>query len=230
VRQQHGIVRPARRCAWKSWLLEAGPLGFGDVIRSLTWQLDTLLLGLLQPAAVVGIYSVAYRPLGPLNYVPRAILSAQFPQFTRLASDPPALQQAAMRSARVLTFVSVPIAVAVFVFAEPLVVLIGGPEYLEAARPLRLLIWITVLSFVTMHFRYVLAAVAKERAYAALVTAVFVVELVVELALIPSQGYMGACAGSLAGESMFVAAGYFVCRRQLRGASSRVLQPAARPA
>src|SRR5207248_182265 len=39
----------------KDWLKEAVPLGLGDVVRGLTGQVDTILLGLMQPAAVVGI-------------------------------------------------------------------------------------------------------------------------------------------------------------------------------
>ena len=213
LQRHHRLLWPSRRIAWRSWLSEAGPLGSGDVIRGLTWQLDTVLLGFLQPAAVVGIYSIAYRPLGPLNWLPRAVLAASFPSFTRLANDPAALEQAFAKSIRVLTILSVPIATTIFVFAEPIVLLVAGTEYLEAAIPLRILIWVAVLSFFTMHFRYVMAAIGKQRAYAWLVGGVFAFELTAELALIPRWGYLGACAGTLAGEVIFAAAGLALCRR-----------------
>ena len=56
--------------ALRKWVMAAGWLGIGDILRRFTWNLDMLLLGLLQPAAAAGIYSVAYRPLATLIWVP----------------------------------------------------------------------------------------------------------------------------------------------------------------
>jgi stage V sporulation protein B len=206
-------LRPA---VLAGWLRESVPLGFGDVIRGLTWQLDTLLLALLQPAAVVAIYSVAYRPLGPLNWLPRAVLAAAFPAFARLATNDgdrgAGLDRAFGHSVRLLWVISVPIAVSVCCCAEPLVRILGGDDYLEAAVPMRMLIWITVLSFVSIQFRFLFTAMGRQRLFARLVVLVFLIEAVLQLLLIPHWGYFGACAGSLVGEAAFTAMGLLVCR------------------
>src|SRR5262249_26968811 len=87
----------------KDWLRESVPLGFADAARRMTWQLDTVLLGFLQPPAVVGIYSVAYRPLGPLNWLPQAVATAMFPSMARLATtDRTALERAFANSMRLM--------------------------------------------------------------------------------------------------------------------------------
>jgi O-antigen/teichoic acid export membrane protein len=181
--------RPAwrlNRAALRGWLAEAGPLGLGDVLRGLTWNLDTLLLSLLQPASVVGLYSVAYRPLGPLNWVPFAVLTAVFPSFARNAvEDRAALARAFAASLRLLWVMSLPIAVVVC----------------------------TCLSFLSFPFRFLLAALGRPDVYARLVLWVLVLEAVLESALIPEFGYLGACAGSLAGEAVFTAAGLYLCGR-----------------
>jgi O-antigen/teichoic acid export membrane protein len=217
------LVSVYQQCGWprmrfnipmlRSWFAEAGPLGFGDVVRGLTWQLDTVLLGLLQSAAVVGIYSVAYRPLGPLNWLPRAVLTAAFPAFARMASgDRASLDRAFASSIRLLCIVSFPIAVTICIYAEPLIVFLFGAEFLEARYPLRLLIWITTLSYLSMQFRFVFTAVGKLSAFAWLTAIVFLIELVLELILIPIWGYMGACTGSLVGELFFTGVGLAYCR------------------
>jgi stage V sporulation protein B len=202
------------RSTMRDWLAEGVLLGFGDVVRGLTWQLDTLLLGVLQPAAVVGIYSVAYRPLLPLNWLPRTVLTAAFPAFSRMAAtDLGSFKQAFANSTRLLWVISIPIAVAIFVCAEPLIVLLAGPAYLEAVAPMRILIWIACLSFLSMQFRFLFTALGKQRVFARLVAMVLVIEVVMELWLIPYWGYFGACAGSLAGELFFTAAGLWICYR-----------------
>lgn len=200
------------RGVFRDWLGEGVPLGFGDMVRGLTWQLDTILLALMQPAAIVGLYSVAYRPLGPLNWLPRAVLTAAFPSFARMAASE-GLDRAFGQGVRLLWVLSLPIAIGICICAEPLVLLLGGPDYAEAAVPLRILIWVSVLSFVSLQFRFLFAAVGRQRVFACLVVVVFAVELVVETALIPWAGYLGACAGTVLGELVFTAAGLYVCHR-----------------
>lgn len=198
----------------RDWLREAIPLGFGDVVRRLTWQLDTVLLGLMQPAAVVGVYSVAYRPLGPLNWLPQAVLTAMFPSLARLAEeDRPGLARAFAHSVRIMWIVSLPLAVAICLTAEPLITILAGPEFLEAVVPMRLLIWVAILSFLSMQFRFVFTAVGQQRLLARLAVAVFVLEFAIELALIPRWGFLGACAGTLVGELIFAVVGLWFCRR-----------------
>jgi len=198
----------------RSWLAEAIPLGLGDVVRGLTWQLDTVLLGVLQPPAAVAIYNVAYRPLGPLNWLPRIILVAAFPAFARLAAgDRSGLSRALAASIRLLWVISLPLAVAIFACAEPLITLLAGPDYVDAVLPLRILIWISTLSFLSMQFRFVFTAVGRQKLFARLAVAVFGLEAAIELALIPWWGYFGACAGSLVGELLFTVAGLAVCSR-----------------
>ena len=77
LRLNLGVVR--------KWYGEAVHVGLLDLVRRLTLEVDNVLLSWLQPAAILGIYSVAYRPLVPLNWVPQAILTAAFPSFARLA-------------------------------------------------------------------------------------------------------------------------------------------------
>src|SRR5438105_1753480 len=144
------------------------------------------------------IYNVAYRPLGPLNWLPRIILVAAFPAFARLAAgDRSGLSRALAASIRLLWVISLPLAVAIFACAEPLITLLAGPDYVDAVLPLRILIWISTLSFLSMQFRFVFTAVGRQKLFARLAVAVFGLEAAIELALIPWWGYFGACAGSL---------------------------------
>ena len=196
------------------WVPESLPLGVGDLVQRVTWQVDTLLLSWLRPLADVGLYSIAYRPLQPLNLVPRTVLSVTFPQFSRLAdTSMEALGQAFARSIRLLWVVSLPISIVICVWAEPLVVLAAGPSYREAAVPLRLLIWIVNLSFVSTQFRFLFTAMGQQRTFAKLVLPILVLKVVIEVMLILPFGYFGACAGSCIAEFTLVALGLAVCRR-----------------
>lgn len=218
-----------RTASVKNWLAESVPLGLGDVLRGLCWQLDTVLLGLLQPAAVVGIYSVAYRPLGPINWIPLSILTAVFPAFARTAeSNRGALQHMFAASMRLLWIASLPIAVFFCIGAERVILLIAGPEYVEAAQPMRVVIWITSLSFLSYPFRFLFAALGRARLYAVLVLLTLTSQATIAVTLIPRWGYWGACTGSLLAETFFTTAGLILCGRlSVGGIAGRALAGAA---
>src|SRR5262249_20101298 len=108
---------------------------------------------------------------------------------------------------------SIPLAVGICVCAERLIGWLDGPAFLEAAVLLRVVIWIVTLSFLSEQFRFFFTALGRQRVFARLVLTVFALKLALELALIPSWDYLGACAGSVAGELFFTAAGLGLCGR-----------------
>ncbi|MCI0492460.1 MAG: oligosaccharide flippase family protein, partial [Planctomycetes bacterium] len=125
------------RAVARDWLKESMPLGFGDAIRRLIMQMDTLLLAAFRPAADVGLFSVAYRPLQPLQLLPRAIASVTFPMMSRVAhSDRAALSRAFARTTNFLWVASLPISLLTTAFAAPLILSTAGPDFAEAIWPL----------------------------------------------------------------------------------------------
>lgn len=216
-----GLQRHSHCLSWRlprpwrnPWLFESFALGVGDMVRGPNWHLDTILLGLLQPASTVGLYTVALRPNAPLVCLPRSVLAVLFPSFARMAvSNFDLLTRAFHQSIRFLWMIALPIAVAICGCAEPLITLLVGKEYVEAALPMRLLIWKTALSFISIQHRYLFAALGKQHTYARLVVLVLVLEAVVDLTLIPRWGCLGACAGCLLGEVTLTGVGFFLCRQ-----------------
>ena len=197
----------------RTWVPESLPLGVGDLVQRITWQVDTILLGQLRPLGEVGLYSIAYRPLQPLNLVPRTVLAVTFPEFSRLAHvDRPALSRAFAASIRLLWIISLPISIAVCAIAEPLIVIPAGTEFVEAAIPLRLLIWIVNLSFISTQFRFLFTAIDQQRTFTRLVVPILALKVIAELALIPLLGYYGACLGALLAEASLVVAGLWMLR------------------
>lgn len=216
------IVSLARRYAFfgwcwnparmRDWLAEAIPLGISESIRGQAWQMDTVLLGLLQPAAVVGLYSVAYRPLTVLNWLPLAAAAATFPMLVRVAGSPAQFNQAVANSTRMLLISALPLAVVISLGAEYLVTTLAGSEYLAAALPMRILVWKILLSSLAILYRLVFAALGKLPALARIILLGAALDAAAELVLIPVWGYLGACCGSLIGEIAFDLMALAACR------------------
>jgi len=198
----------------KSWFSQAVPLGIGIIFRRLTLQMGHLLLAVLQPPAMLGLYNVALRPLGPLNLLPQALASASFPMMARNAlGNPGAFREAFNTCLRLLVIVAIPVTAAMWLLAEPIVVLLGGESYSEAAAPMRILATILLFSFPTALFRFALTAVNKQSLYTKLVLTTLLFQIALETALILAIGTMGACYGFLVGEALFFGMGIVACRR-----------------
>jgi O-antigen/teichoic acid export membrane protein len=195
----------------RGWLRESLPLGIGDSVRRLIMQLDTLLLAAFRPPALVGLFSVAYRPLQPLQLLPRTIVSVTFPMMSRVAhSDRAALSRAFARTTNILWVASLPIALLTTACAAPLILATAGPDFAGAIWPLRILIWVAPLMFINAQLRFAFTALEAQRHYWKLICWALVIKLVAELVLIPLFGMYGACVGHVIGELALCAGGLTV--------------------
>ena len=216
------LWRLARQCdgiGWQfdlriadQWGRRALPLGWGDVLRTITWQLDTIGLAIFTSPVQVGTYSLAYRPLGPLNWIPRAMLAAAFPTVTRHAkTHSESTCQAFATSTRLLLVMGIPLAIGLFFAAEPLIHLLVGEQFRASVGLLQVLIWVIILSFVSQQFRFFLTAVHLHRYFAVLVAMTLALKVALLLWLAPTYGAFGACLGTLVSEAIFTCVGLALC-------------------
>jgi PST family polysaccharide transporter len=192
----------------RDWYGESVPLGVGDSIRHLILHTDTLLLAALRPAAQVGLFGVAYRPLQPLQLLPRTIVSVTFPGLSRAAHvDREGFSRTFAHTVNLLWIASLPICIVTATCATPLILATAGEQFAAAARPLQLLIWSTVLIFISAQLRFAFMALDEEQSYWRMIGYSLIVKVGLELALIWAWGLYGACAGYLLGEGLICAWG-----------------------
>jgi O-antigen/teichoic acid export membrane protein len=198
----------------RDWWGESIPLGVGDVIRQFHLQVDTLLLAAFRPQAIVGMFSVAARPLQPLQLLPRIIVSVTFPMLSRSAHvDRASFSRTFAKTTTLLWAAALPISIVVSMGATPLILATAGPEFKDAAGPLALLIWATGLIFVNAQLRFVLTALDAEQRYWRLIMGVVAAKVILEIGLIAIWGMYGACAGSVIGEVILCVAGLWTLRQ-----------------
>jgi O-antigen/teichoic acid export membrane protein len=204
----------------RDWLAHTGPVGVGDVVRRLASQVDVLILGLFQAPAVVAVYSIAVRPLSTVNWLPQTVLAGVLPSFARAAAqDRESLQRVFTTTTRVAGIVAVPVAAALYWFAEPIVVIIAGRDYLAAAVPMRIVAGNAILISLSAPLRFLLVALGVPRWYSASAVAGLLVEIAALFVLIPRFGYFGACAAIMLGELAYLVAGSVAGRAELARAT-----------
>jgi PST family polysaccharide transporter len=124
----------------RSLLAYGLPLLLVDVIYVVTGNVDYLIVGRVLGAAALGIYTLAYRipellVLGVVSVLSRTL----FPAFTKARDSMASLRRGFAGSIRYVVIFTTPICVGLFVVAEPLVLVMLGPNWLEVVPVLRVL-------------------------------------------------------------------------------------------
>jgi O-antigen/teichoic acid export membrane protein len=214
------------------WLLvgTSFPLMINGLLNQLFFKIDVLLLKPLAGDLALGWYSAAYKLIDGLQVIPASFVIALFPLLSRYAQDDRRrLAAVGETGLKILLALAFPIAVGTTLLAEPIILLIAGPGYLpESAWALQILIWYLPISFVNGLLQYVLIAVNRQRTLSVAFAVGLAFNLVANLALIPSYGYLAAAAVTVLSEVVLLAPFLWVTRREV--GSLAVLGVAWRPA
>jgi len=194
VRWNWGHVRPVFR--------RARPLVIHSLLGLLIFNSDLVFLRIFRDLESVGYYAAGYTLISFLLNLGVAYGTALLPTLTRLGartSDERSLYHTAQ--AQVFS-AGLPIAVGGAVLALQLMVSVFGEGYVLAATALKILIWsIPIALFRTIA---IIALIARNRQDQALrtITSSTVINLVLNLLLIPPIGIVGAAYATLATESL----------------------------
>lgn len=193
---------------WKYLIGEALPVGLAMVFRRATLHVDTLILTALAPAASVGLFNAAYRIVQIVDMIPFTLSIPLFPPFTRMARDSLEGLYAMLNNVlRIFMLIAAPTAFLVYWFAQPVMELAYGADYLEGVATLQLIAGVVLLLFPTSLFLYLFTALGKQRLYTLSAAACLGINAVVDVMLIPSMGHMGAAIGTLVAEITFFLVG-----------------------
>lgn len=195
-------------------LLMAGlPLALGFTITTVYAQLDIVLLQLFKNFQMVGWYSAANKYVDAVAWVPQSAMSVVFPALSLLgAGDRHRLAFAYEKSFKMLAILGLPLAVGLGVMAGSIVHVTRGFD--QSIPALQILAPSVVLLFVNNAFIYTLTAIDRQLDFTRLALFTLAVNLVLNLALIPPYGYLGAAAASTVTEAALFAGGWWLLRRQ----------------
>ncbi|MFI4977952.1 MAG: oligosaccharide flippase family protein [Solirubrobacterales bacterium] len=185
-------------------------------------QVDVLIIGSYLGASSVGIFSAPMRLIVFLAYAGSAVANGVAPRLARSAHVKPNVP-AFLMALRLLLIVQVAITAVVLGWA-PLLVKVLGSGYQESASVLRALAPYVFLigfgSLVSISANYL--GEARRRVPVAIVTVL--VNLVLDLVLVPRIGVIGACVGTDVAYAVYAPAHLLICQRALQ----IDLRPAAR--
>ena len=190
--------------AYSSALLRSSiGIGLAIGITQVYFRIDGVLLALVGEPTEVGLYGAAFKFVELTLLIVIAVGVSVFPTLTRmLDSDDSTLPGFVERTFDVLLALAVPLSVVLFFYAEELLKLTAGPEYVGAASALRILAFYPVLAFPNGLFWQVSIAAGRDRRLLALALAVLGINVGLNLALLPPYGFRAAAVVALVSEAV----------------------------
>jgi O-antigen/teichoic acid export membrane protein len=155
---------------------------------------DLIMVGTLKGAHDAGIYAVAARVAEVTSFMMTTANVVLAPQVAKLhhQGDHALLQRMVRAANKRILLVSAPIAIALLVFAEPLLVLLFGAEFAGGALVLQILVVAQLLVVGSGSLGLLLNMTGHERALASNMMVAVALNVVLNLALIPLAGAVGA--------------------------------------
>lgn len=198
--------RPTPGQIWHE-LRDGGTIFASTTVIGLYVNLTPIILGALMGPAATGYFVLADRIRQAAQSVLAPVSNALFPRISRLVRTDPLLARAMLRRSGTAIFaVSILISAALFVAADHLVTLVGGPAFLPAGRVLGWLAMLpVVMSFSTVFGLQVLLPNQKNKAFNIILGSAGVLSLMMIVPLIQWKGAEGA-AISLCVTEAFVSA------------------------
>jgi O-antigen/teichoic acid export membrane protein len=194
---------PVARSSWREVVRLSLPMGGASLFTALVSRVDLVILGLLVAAADVGIYGAAAVVVALLADTTNELNRAAYPRLSRLAG--PHLGAGFARLWRVQLAFTTAAAAGLSVLAGPIVEMLFGDGFGEAARVLAVLAWILPLRALSHLCGIGLYAVDRAGARTRATGVAAGLNVAANLALVPMFGLWGAVIAALLTDAVLLA-------------------------
>ncbi len=190
---------------WKIFLKDTLPLGAMAFITFLYFKMDTILLSILQPAAEVGIYNVAYKIMENLIFFPAMLVGLILPLLSRAYhSERARFEEIANKTVKVFCILVLPVVIGTVFLAPDIVRIVSGTSFEASAGVLQILAFSLAGIFFGHYFNMLILVGNAQKKLMYLLLGIAIVNISLNIFLIQIFSYRGAAIASAATELLVV--------------------------
>ncbi|MHC4197704.1 MAG: flippase [Planctomycetota bacterium] len=181
-----------------SLLKRSFPFALGAIMGEIYFNVDRVMLSKFCGLEAVGYYSVAYRLCFVWIFMANSLSLAAYPVFSRTWNTDRDLVARLFNSLfKVFLIVSVPLALVVYVTAGEIVALTFGKDFYESIGLLKILVWLLPPMYLMHLTGRTLEAIGEQVFIAKSMTVGVIINVLLNLVLIPRFGAAGACVSTV---------------------------------
>jgi O-antigen/teichoic acid export membrane protein len=203
------------RANWPALLRLGLPVGIGGLLTLGYGYIDQVIVFQLAGARDAGLYGAVYKIYERAQFLPSTLMTTLFPIFVAAREHHPERVPRLFRSAiDYLVLVSLPALAISLAGAEPIVRLLFGAEFADAAPALPVLMATLVVVSLGYLTGYLIVAYRLQRQFVAVAAGALVLNVGANLALVGTYGFMAAAWITLGTEVLVMSLSLaMVCRR-----------------
>jgi O-antigen/teichoic acid export membrane protein len=163
------------------------------VFTEIYFNIDSVMISLLVGNTAVGFYNAAYKLIFILMFIPGVLVISMFPVMSKhFKSAKNLLKLEYERMFKYLFIIALMILVFGFIFADKIILIIYGSAFIPSISALQILICVIPIIFITYLSGNLLGSINKQRFVAIVTAASAVLNVILNLFLIPQFSYFGA--------------------------------------
>jgi O-antigen/teichoic acid export membrane protein len=192
------LVLSIRR--WPQLFLAALPFGVSGISYVVMQRFDTVLMSFVLTDAAVGWYNVSWALINMVLLIAQSIATAMFPSMVRsYTADPESLPQVVWQAIKYLLIVCLPVAIGGTVLADRIIIALYGDVFVNSISVLRVILWALPSLFLLELLGRVSNTLHLERPAARINVINAGITVVLNLALVPTLGIVGAALALVGG-------------------------------
>jgi O-antigen/teichoic acid export membrane protein len=192
------------------------PFTVSHIIFVIYFRVDILMLQAITGFESVGIYTAAYRIFEGTQLIPIAFAGSLYPVFSRLSKeDRIGLQVIKVKALIILMPVAIFVSIVLFVFSEEIINIFYGSDYIGSQAVLSILALGIIFNYYYMVFTYLFSALDKQGYVVIFGLIILILNIVLNLILIPIYGPSGAAAATVICELLITFIVFFLTKNLL---------------
>lgn len=199
---------------WRKTLKIAIPFSLSNIFVLVYVRIDTVMLSTMKGDAVVGWYNAAYNLVHAFEPLVFIFMAALFPVMSLFfISSDESLKVTYEKSFKYLILLGLPISVGGMVLANRIIPFLFGGEFADSIIALQILVWDCLLLCMYRPMLYMLGSINRQGWMALIGGLGALINVGLNLVLIPRFSYVGAGATTLATEGIVIAASWYAVSR-----------------
>ena len=193
---------------------EALPFGFSSLFVTIYVYIDSIMLYSMVGNEAIGLYSVAYRLIMVLLFLPGVINNAIFPVMSKLyVSNKNSLNMVMNRYFKIMLLLGIPMGVGITILANQIIILMFGVAYSGSVIALQILIWATVFTFANAAFVKLFESINRQFTITKITIIGVLVNVSLNLILIPIFSYVAASINTVITELIVLTIVFITAKR-----------------
>ncbi|MDD4606790.1 MAG: flippase [Patescibacteria group bacterium] len=186
------------------------PFAIAGIFIKVYSYMDQVLLSKLAGDTALGFYSVGYKLTFALQFIPAAFGASIFPALAEFyVQAREKLSQTFEKAISYLSVLAFPISVGGFILADKIILEIYGPEYQASILVLQILICAMFFIFINYPLGSILNACDRQKNNTINIGITMVVNIILNLILIPRYTYLGASIAALISHGLLTGLGLY---------------------